>query len=150
MNRPYPLITVAVAGWNLASLALLLAGALVPRVRLSGRGPAAVIRTYIYENRRRFGSMVAHFGIIVVAVGVMAASAYRVDEQARLNLNEPYAFQGYELTAVSLFQESAPGEASSGAVVEISRDGRLITTLRPHMKQYAGQEMIVPTPASFL
>src|SRR5690554_65556 len=146
MNRPYPLITVAVAGWNLASLKLLLAGALVPRVRLSGRGAAAVIRTYIYENRRRFGSMVAHFGIIVVAVGVMAASAYRVDEQARLNLNEPYAFQGYELTAVSLFQESAVGEASSGAVVEVSQGGRLITTLRPHMKQYEGQEMIVPTP----
>lgn len=146
MRLVYPLLTMAVVGWNLASLALLIAGAVGPRARITGRSALSVFRAYAFENRRRFGSMIAHFAIIVIAVGVMAASAYRVDEQARLDAGVPYEFQGYELTFLGMYQESGRGQAESGAVVEVRRGGRLLATLRPHMKQFAGQEMIVPTP----
>lgn len=146
MRKVYPLITLFVVGWNLASLGLLVAGAVVPRARITGRSFISVFGNYALENRRRFGSMIVHFSIIVIAVGVMSSSAYRVDEQARLALNVPYDFQGYELTAVRMFQDVDVSRVSSGAIVEVRRDGNLRATLDPRMVQYPGQEMIVPTP----
>jgi len=146
MDRFYPLLTMFVAGWNLMSLYLLIAGAVVPRARITGRSAAAVFRSYAFENRRRFGSMIVHFGIIVIAVAVMGASAYRVDLEARLDAGVPFEFGGYELTLVRVFEESLVAEARVGAEVEISRDGRVLATLQPMLKQFSGQSMIAPTP----
>ncbi|HLR46542.1 MAG TPA: cytochrome c-type biogenesis CcmF C-terminal domain-containing protein, partial [Deinococcales bacterium] len=105
-----------------------------------------VFRSYAFENRRRFGSMIVHFAVVVVAVSVMAASAYRVDMEARLDRGVPFEFHGYELTLVEVFEESLVGEARAGAEVEVSRNGRTVKTLRPMLKQFAGQSMTVPTP----
>ena len=146
MRKVYPLLTLFVAGWNVASLALLISGAVVPRARITGRSALSVFRSYAFENRRRFGSMIVHFGIIVVAVSVMGSSAYRVDVEARLEKGVPLEFQGYELTLVEVFEERLPGEARAGAEVELSRNGRVLETLRPMLKQFDGQQMTVPTP----
>ncbi len=146
MREIYPLLTVFVAGWNVVSLGLLIVGAVVPRVRLTGRSALSVFRSYAFENRRRFGSMIVHFGIIVVAVSVMAASAYRVDVEARLDQGVPLEFKGYELTLVEVFEEIRVGEARAGAEVDLSRNGRHVTTLYPMLKQFEGQAMTVPTP----
>ena len=146
MREIYPLLTLFTAGWNIASLVLLLAGAIVPRARITGRSRVSVFRSYAFENRRRFGSMIVHFAVVVVAVSVMAASAYRVDMEARLDRGVPFEFHGYELTLVEVFEESLVGEARAGAEVEVSRNGRTVKTLRPMLKQFAGQSMTVPTP----
>lgn len=146
MRKIYPLLTVFVAGWNLASVALLISGAVVPRARITGRSAFSVFRSYAHENRRRFGSMIVHFGIIVVAVAVMAASAYRVDVEVRLDQGVPFGFKGYELTLVEVFEQRLVGESRAGAVVELRRDGRLVDTLSPMIKQFDGQSMTVPTP----
>jgi cytochrome c-type biogenesis protein CcmF len=146
MRKVYPVITIGVAGWNLASLALLISGAVVPRARLTGRSAVSVFRSYAFENRRRFGSMVVHFSIIIIAIGVTGASGYRVDEEARLDFGQPVQFQGYSLVAVDRYDEITAGRLSSGATVEVYRDGRLVTTLYPRLNQFGQNEMIVPTP----
>lgn len=146
MRKVYPLITMGVVGWNLASVALLISGAVVPRARLTGRSAGAVFGRYATENKRRFGSMIVHFSIVIIAIGVMAASAYRVDEEARLDFGQPVTFQGYTLVAVDNFEEVTPGRASFGAEVEIYKGDRLVTTLFPRINQFGQNEMVVPTP----
>jgi cytochrome c-type biogenesis protein CcmF len=143
----YPLLTVAVAGWNLASLALLLSGALVPRLRLApNRSALSVLRQYALESRRRSGSMIVHFGVIVIALGVAGASGYRVDQQMRFDYGEPVAFGGYTLTAVDAFREETPGRMTQGAIVRVAKGGRHITTLRPRINVFGGNQQSAPTP----
>jgi cytochrome c-type biogenesis protein CcmF len=57
MRAFYPVLTIGLAGWNLASVGLLLAGAVVPRARLARRGLAATTLRYAFEQRRKVGSM---------------------------------------------------------------------------------------------
>ena len=149
MRGVYPLLTVGLAGWNLASMALLLLGAIVPRVRLGNRGVVRVLRQYAFENKRRFGSMIVHFGVIIVAIGILGSSAYRVDQQVRIDFGASATFEGYELHVVDRFMERGAGRISAGAIVEVTRDGRPVTTLRPRINQFAGQGMNVPTPAVY-
>lgn len=146
MRKVYPLLTVALAGYNLTSLGLLLSGALVPRLRLSQLPAARVLRNYAFENRRRVGSMIVHFGVVVVALGVAFSSGYRVDEQIRLDFGASATFEGYTLTAVDRYVERTEGRISAGAVVEVRRGDSLVTTMRPRINVF-GDGRPVPTPA---
>ncbi len=147
MRKIYPTLTVALAGYNLVSIGLLLAGPLVPRLRLSGRSPVAVLRSYAFENRRRTGSMIVHFAVVVVAVGVAFSSGYRVDQQIRLDFGKSAAFQGYTLTAVDRFMDRSTARISAGAIIAVSKDGRQVATLRPRINVFGSSSQPVPTPA---
>ena len=149
MRLIYPLITVALAGWNVVSVGLLLHGALAPRIRLANRSAISVFRQYAFESRRRFGSMVVHFAVIIIALGIMGASAYRVDQQMRFDFGEPVVFRGYSLTATDAFRVETAGRLSSGAVVEVVRDGRHVATLRPRINVFGGNQQSAPTPGVF-
>lgn len=147
IRKPYPLITVGLAGYNLVSLALLITGAIAPRARISKKNVAVLFKQYAFENKRRFGSMVVHFGVIVIALGVVGSGAYRVDEQFSIEFGQSHTFQGYELKAIDKFMEQTPGRVSAGAVIEMYKDGKLIKTKRPRINVFTGQGMNVPTPA---
>ena len=142
MRRISPLITVALAGYNLMSLALLIGGVVGPRTRLARRSAASVFASYALENRRRFGSMVVHFGVIVIALGVMGASAYRSDEQVRIDYGHSAPFRDYELVAVRPFVEQTPRRISAGAEIEVWRNDRLLTTLHPRINNFGSGQNV--------
>ncbi len=146
VQKLYPLLTVALAGYNLISVGLLLSGAIRPRVRATKKSIASVFGRYALENRRRFGSIITHLGVIVIALGIAGSGGYRVDEQVRINIGESAMFRGYELFAQDIFMERTPARISSGGVVEVRRDGELVTTMRPQNNLFAGSQQLVPRP----
>jgi cytochrome c-type biogenesis protein CcmF len=146
IHRPYPLLTIALAGYNLASLGLLLHGAISPRVRLSGKSVATVFKQYAFENRRRFGSMIVHFSIIVIALGLMGWGAYRTDQQIRIDFGASAIVGSYELRAIDRFMEQTPQRVSAGAIIEVWQDERYLTTLRPRINVFGAHQQPVPTP----
>ncbi len=143
----YPILTLGLVGWNLVSVALLLAGAIVPRTRLSGRGLGATTVRYALEQRRKVGSMVVHLGVLVIAVGIVGSSGYRTDVQLRLPYGERVAFVDYELEAVAPFAERELARTSVGVDVAVYQNGREVDTLRPRINTFGGNSMAVPTPA---
>lgn len=147
VRKVYPALTVALAGYNVMSLTLLLVGALAPRIRLAQRSAAQVVRSYVFENRRRVGSMVVHFGVVVVAIGVAFSAGYRVDQQARIDFGSSVEFEGYTLTAVDRYVERSAARVTAGAVIEVTRGERHIATMRPRIHAYGANRNAVPTPA---
>jgi len=147
LREIYPVLTIGLAGWNLVSLGLLLVGAVVPRARLTGRGLATTTMRYAFEQRRKVGSMVVHFGVVVVALGIAASSGYRTDVQLRLPYGEPVAFGQYELQALAPFSERGAGRVSVGVEVAVFQGGRQVDLLRPHINAFGNSSMTVPTAA---
>jgi cytochrome c-type biogenesis protein CcmF len=160
MRKVYPLLTMAMVGWNLVSLGLLIVGAVIPRAKITQKSVATVFKQYAFENKRRFGSMIVHFGVIVIALGVMGSSAYRVDEQINIPFGKSAEFQGYTLKAVDKFTDppmeellvaqqtgQAINRISVGAVIEMWDGDRLVKEKRPRLNQFTGQQMTVATPA---
>jgi|TARA_Y100000814_G_scaffold259147_1_gene209155 cytochrome c-type biogenesis protein CcmF len=143
----YPLLTLGLAGYNIISLVLLLLGVIVPRAKISKQPIVAILRSYPFENRRRFGSMIVHFGIVVVSLGVMASSAFRIDEQVRLDFGTAVPFQAYELIAIDHFMRRTPRGISAGAEVLIERNGKRLATLRPRLNMFGQNSQLVPSPA---
>ena len=147
MRAVYPVLTIGLAGWNLASVGLLLAGAVVPRARLARRGLAATTLRYAFEQRRKVGSMVVHLGVIVVALGIVGSSGYRTDVQVRLPYGERVATAEYELEALRPFAEQTTGRTSVGVEVAVWQGDRVVQTLRPRINVFGQNSMAVPTAA---
>ncbi|CAN5449554.1 heme lyase CcmF/NrfE family subunit [soil metagenome] len=146
VHKLYPLLTVSLAAYNLVSLGLLIGGTVGPRRRLSGRSTLSHLSQYAVENRRRFGSMVVHFGVVVVALGIAGSSGYRTDTQYRAAVGETVAFGGYDLTVTGFFLEDRPDRVSRGATVEVARGGRVLSELRPRVNRFTNAQQNVETP----
>ena len=146
VRKVYPLLTIALSGYNLVSIGLLLFGAVRARRRVTGRKAVSVFKDYALENRRRFGSMIVHFGVVIIALGVAGSSGYRVDTQLKLTFGEPVSFQGYELTAVRPYSENLAHRSSQGAIIEVSQNGRRLEDLRPRINRFTNAEQTVTTP----
>ena len=153
MRKVYPLLAVGLCSYNLMSVVLLLQGALSPRLRQSQANAAVVFARYAHENRRRFGSMIVHLAIIVMAVGVTGAGAYRSDQQIRIDLGGEVEYKNYTLKAIDRFMEREPGKISAGAIIELWQNGRHLTTLTPKINVFTpdgvNAQQPVPTPDVF-
>jgi len=146
VRRPYPLATFTLAGVNLASLALLLVGPVRMRARATGRHVLSAAVEVVRDQRRKVGSMIVHFGVVIIAVAVAASGGYRVDTQLRLPFGEAVTFEGYQLLAREPYSESLPQRVSHGAVIDVVRDGRVLATLRPRINEFRNARQQVTTP----
>ncbi len=153
IRKLYPLLAIAFAGYNLASLWLLIAGAILPRMKASRHNAASVFKHYAFENKRRFGSMVVHLGVIILALGIVGSGGYRVDEQVKVDFGKSLNFQDYELKAIDRFMERTSGRITAGAIVEVWKGEEKLATLRPRINVFtpdsansARNSQPIPTP----
>lgn len=142
VHKLYPALTAGFAGYNFASLGLLISGVLRPRMRATGRSALSVFKSYAYENRRRFGSMVVHFAIVIIALGVAGSSGYKTTEVVRVPFGQSVAFQGYTLHAVREFTDTGANRVGRGAVVTVSKGGKLLATLKPKLNTFGNNQPV--------
>jgi cytochrome c-type biogenesis protein CcmF len=128
--------TVALAAYNLVGLGLLTFRAW----RLRGGGLVGLIR----EQPRRHGAYLAHVGLVVLALGLAFAGAYRRDAQVTLNVGAaPVRLLNETVALQSTRTEQRPYRKS--AVARVLIDGRPFET---RMNTYVQSSNIaLPTPA---
>jgi cytochrome c-type biogenesis protein CcmF len=117
------------------------------RRRAHGEAPATALVNLIAANRRRYGGYLAHIGVVAVALGVAASSAFRKEHDATLKRGEKMSVAGFELQLDSLWGREEPQRAVIGATMRVMRDGREVGRLTPRMNFYRTQDQPVPTPA---
>ena len=117
------------------------------RRRAHGEAPATALVNLIAANRRRYGGYLAHIGVVAVALGVAASSAFRKEHDATLKRGETMSVAGFELQLDSLWGREEPQRAVIGANMRVMRDGREVGRLTPRMNFYRTQDQPVPTPA---
>jgi cytochrome c-type biogenesis protein CcmF len=117
------------------------------RRRALGESPAIALVHLVSANRRRYGGYIAHIGVICVAVGVAASSAFRAEYDGTLKPGGRMKAGGFELVLDSLWGREEPQRAVVGATVLVLRNGREIDRLTPRMNFYRTQDSPVPTPA---
>jgi cytochrome c-type biogenesis protein CcmF len=87
--------------------------------------------------------MIVHLGIILIAVGLSAASSFQVSRYQTLTVGRPVQIDGHSFLLESVRPFSAPGR--SGTEANVLVDGRGI--LSPAVDVFAGQTQGVGTPA---
>jgi cytochrome c-type biogenesis protein CcmF len=112
------------------------------------RGLSDALRVGVRSRRwssfaRSGGGMLAHLGIAVMAVAVVASGAYAKRAQFLLYPRHPVHFGGHELEYLGPATSVTPGVSSVEAKVEV--DGRRV--LRPALSTFGSSTVAVSSPA---
>jgi cytochrome c-type biogenesis protein CcmF len=102
----------------------------------------------VRRNRRRYGGYIVHLGMAVLFVGVAASSSFQHASELGMKPGQSTRVGGYVIrylkpTATVTPRNDAAHTGSTlslGAVLDVSRRGRHVATLRPSQGYYASAE----------
>ncbi|RJL18626.1 heme lyase CcmF/NrfE family subunit [Paracoccus siganidrum] len=127
---------IAVIGAGLG--AWLIAGSVAELIHRTGNSGLSRLARL---PRADWGKAVAHAGLGVTFIGVSLLTAWQVEDIRVARIGEPFDFAGYTVTLAEVNEVEGPNYISTMATMEVSRDGRPVTTLYPEKRVYPVQGM---------
>ncbi len=91
-------------------------------------------------TRPALGMSIAHFGMGLFVLGVTLVSTFGVESDRALSIGKSIDVAGFDFRLLDVSDVEGPNYAAVQAVVEISKDGNILTTVRPQKRQYRVQK----------
>jgi cytochrome c-type biogenesis protein CcmF len=92
-----------------------------------------------WRNTRRYGGYLVHVGIVIMFIG-FTGSAFNKHETRNLGLNDNLRFGAYDLKLLSVNDGDAGDYQFTHAVVDVSRNGKVIDQLDPEVRVYKNSQ----------
>jgi cytochrome c-type biogenesis protein CcmF len=130
----------ALAGFVLTSVAQeLWRGVAARRAMTHDPVPLAFVQL-IRRNRRRYGGYIVHAGLAVLLVGVAASSSFQHSQDVFLSPGQKASVDGYTIRYVRPVESVSPQKISFGAVLNVSKGGKHVTTVTTTRGFYPSQD----------
>lgn len=117
------------------------------RSHSTGEGFFESVSHLTVKNRRRYGGYIIHIGIVLMAIGIIGIETMQSQTQGSLTPGESLSVGGYTATYKSLAEwDTNDGKNVARAVIEISRDGKVLQEVYPRRDYYydSQQPMTIP------
>jgi len=101
----------------------------------------------IGRNRRRYGGYIIHVSMMVMAIGILGNAEFSADTQGTIAQGQSLKLDGYTITYKDLaIWDTNDGRNVARAVVEVSKDGKVLTDLYPRRDYFydSQQPMTIP------
>jgi cytochrome c-type biogenesis protein CcmF len=114
---------------------------------LMGWWIVASVATDLWERRQRLhqlpramvGMMIAHLGVAAFIFGVTVVRSYEVERDLKMNIGDSTQVSGYTFTLLGVRDVNGANYEAAQGVVEVSREGKEVTTLKPEKRIYRVQ-----------
>ncbi|MBV9943340.1 MAG: heme lyase CcmF/NrfE family subunit [Solirubrobacterales bacterium] len=138
-SRPFALIMFALAGFVLATVVQeLWRGTAARRALTHDPVPVALVGL-VGRNRRRYGGYIVHAGLAVLLVGVAASSSFQHSQDVLLSPGQKASVDGYTIRYVRPTEAVSSQKISFGAVLDVSKAGKHVTTVNTIRNFYPSQ-----------
>ncbi|HSJ24285.1 MAG TPA: heme lyase CcmF/NrfE family subunit [Longimicrobiales bacterium] len=88
------------------------------------------------SNPRRYGGYTAHIGLVLMAIGITASSAFRMEREATVRLGEMVELGGYTVRFEELWAEDQPHRFVVGSRFAVLINGRERGEMNPRLNYY--------------
>jgi cytochrome c-type biogenesis protein CcmF len=89
--------------------------------------------------RAMVGMMLAHLGVAVFIVGVTMVRSYEVERDVKMDVGDSTTVLGYTFTFRGTREVQGPNYQAAQGLVEVTREGRPVTSLKPEKRVYGFQ-----------
>jgi len=113
---------------------------LVERLRPAGTAPAQLTARLRQLPRSLLGMMLAHLGIAAFAFGVSMVNTYGIERDLKMNVGDTTTLAGYTFTFLGVRDVPGPNYTAAQGLLEVTRDGKAVTTMRPEKRIYRVQQ----------
>jgi cytochrome c-type biogenesis protein CcmF len=133
---------VFVAAWVVAATVVDL------RCRIAAMSGRDSVTVRLATLSRSYYSMVmAHLGIAIFVIGVTFVKGYETEQDVRMNIGDTVTVSGYVFTFKGVTASPGPNYMSASGLMEVTRGGDLVATLRPEKRVYTASRMPVTEAA---
>jgi cytochrome c-type biogenesis protein CcmF len=129
--RLAPFLTTVVCVLSVAVLITLTTRAARSRAASLGGGFWAALGDLVNTNPRRYGAYLAHFGVVIVCIGIAYSGGYKLEQKLSFTPGQAQTMHGQEVQFIGLLQGEDPEKDS--VVAEITVNGY---KLYPRMNFY--------------
>ena len=106
------------------------------RVKVGSASVDEIVRRAKNLPRSAYGTLLAHFGIGMLVVGIVATSAYREEHIQAMKPGEKLAVNGYDITFTGIDRARGPNYVEDIADFDVKRDGSTVAQLTPSKRLY--------------
>jgi cytochrome c-type biogenesis protein CcmF len=147
-GKPFALAMFACAAFVLGCVGQEFVRGVRARRAMAGEAAPVALVALVRRNRRRYGGYIVHIGIAVLFVGVAASSSFQHTVEPTLSVGQSSRVGAYTVHYVRPTATVTPANdaahtgatLSLGAVLNVSKHGRHVTTLYPSEGYYASDE----------
>jgi cytochrome c-type biogenesis protein CcmF len=141
VRQPYPLLGFGLGALVTAGILLEWSRGTRVRHRSSGENYPTAFFRLIAANRPRYGGYVVHLSVVMVALGVVGTTFFNTQRDAVLAPGDSLTIAGYELRYLGTEEEQKGNRTEFVSDVEVYRDGKLLTIMRPTRAFYPAFSM---------
>jgi cytochrome c-type biogenesis protein CcmF len=105
-------------------------------VKLTQASPSEAWRRLRNLPRAAYGSALAHAGLGLAVVGIVATTAWRSEQILALKPGETADIAGYTVAFKGVAPRQGPNYRERVALFEVTRDGRAVTELAPSKREF--------------
>jgi cytochrome c-type biogenesis protein CcmF len=138
--RPFALLMFTLGAFVVASVAQEFWRGVGARRAMTGEPPPVALAQLVRRNRRRYGGYIVHAGLAVLLVGVAASSSFQHAHDVILSPGQRVNVDGYTIRYVHPTAAASAQKLSFGAVLDVSKGGHHVTTLRTSRGFYPSQD----------
>jgi cytochrome c-type biogenesis protein CcmF len=117
------------------------------RMRSKGENPLLATARLISANPRRYGGYIAHLGVLLVTVGIIASSSFTIDQEHTLDRGEAFQVGNYTVRFDDIWGTDEPRRFSITAEMAVLKGDSRIGTLYPKLNYYRMSDQPIGTPA---
>jgi len=147
-GKPFAIAMFCCAAFVLGSIGQEFFRGARARRAMSGEPAPVALLALVRRNRRRYGGYIVHVGIAVLFVGVAASSSFQHASEVGLSPGKSTHVGAYKVTYVRPTATVTPrndvahtgSTLSLGALLDVSKRGHHVATLRPSQGYYDSGE----------
>jgi cytochrome c-type biogenesis protein CcmF len=121
-------------------------GVAATRRNVAGGWIPALRRT-VAGNRRLYGGLVVHFGVVVIAVALAASMGYTTKREFKLVQGQTATLQGYRFTYLGTTQHQTGQKNTIQVRVRVGHGGRNLGVYAPALSIFPNSPQAIGTPS---
>jgi cytochrome c-type biogenesis protein CcmF len=108
--------------------------------------PLAVVRT-VRSNPRRWGGLVVHTGVVIIAVAIAASQSWGTRREVRLARNQTVVVSGHAITYLGSQVDQSAQKTTLKARIRVRHHGDDLGVYAPAISTFPGSNQGIGTPS---
>jgi cytochrome c-type biogenesis protein CcmF len=139
-RRPFALVMFTFGTFVVAAVLQEFWRGVAARRAMTHDSPPVALVQLVSRNRRRYGGYIVHAGFAVLLIGVAASSSFQHSHDVVLKPGQSAAVDGYTIRYVRPTESATAQKLSFGAVLDVSKNGKHVTTVNTSRGFYPSQD----------
>jgi len=123
------------------------------RMRSAGENPVTALLRVVGRDRRRYGGLIVHLGVLLIVLGVVGSGVYKQEYQTVMKPGETLDIAGYTVQYVQYVDQELPDKQRFATILRVSRPNGAARELVPeknfhwNVEQWVSEVAVWSRPA---